>query len=98
MVRGGSIYMMTNKNKTTLYVGVTSRLKERVYEHKSELSKKSFTFRYNLFHLVYFENFFSIDEAIARENELKKFTRKQKEELIIAFNPLWKDLYDELEE
>jgi len=96
MERGGCIYIMTNKNKTTLYVGVTSDLKKRVYEHKNHLFKGSFSDRYNIEYLVYYECFGNIEEAIIREKQLKGGSRKKKEQLINAFNPEWKDLYNEI--
>ena len=67
MKKGGYIYILTNKNKTTVYVGVTSDLKRRVYEYKTHFNKKSFTHKYNLELLVYYEIFANIEDAIARE-------------------------------
>ncbi len=96
MKKGGYIYILTNKNKTTLYVGVTSDLKRRVYEHKTHLNKKSFTHRYNLEHLVYYEIFTNIEDAIVREKQIKAGSRKKKEELINKFNSQWLDLYDKI--
>ena len=96
MKKGGSIYILTNKNKTTLYVGVTADLFSRLQEHKSGLNKKSFTYRYNLYYLVYYEVHSSILEAIAREKEIKKWRREKKECLINALNPTWKDLSEDL--
>ena len=87
---------MTNKNKTTLYVGVTSDLISRLAEHKMMKHPNSFTARYKLEFLVYYELFHSIEEAIAREKQLKGGSRMKKEELINNFNPGWKDLSDEL--
>ena len=89
---------MTNQNKTTLYVGVTSNLIARVQEHKQHIFKNSFTARYNLEHLVYYENFLSIEEAIAREKEIKKWGREKKEKLIYTQNPSWRDLWEEIKE
>ena len=96
MERGGCIYIMTNKGNTTLYIGVTSDLKSRVWEHKNKVYPNSFTSRYNLFKLVYFENFTTIVEAIGREKQLKKRSRKYKEELINKTNLDRLDLFDEL--
>ncbi len=98
MQRGGYIYIMTNKKNTTLYVGVTAFLRDRIYEHKSAIDLKSFTARYNLDKLVYYECFPFMEEAIAREKKLKGGSRKKKEELINALNPDWKDLYAEIQE
>ncbi|WP_200976659.1 GIY-YIG nuclease family protein [Echinicola sp. 20G] len=97
MKKGGCIYIMTNKYNNTLYVGVTSDLIKRVYEHKSGNNTKSFTSRYNLKKLVYYENFHSIEEAIAREKQIKGGSRKKKEELINSLNPDWTDLWDDIQ-
>ena len=96
MKKGGATYIMTNKNKTTLYIGVTANLKRRVYEHKTHFDKKSFTHKYNLELLVYYENFHSIEDAISREKQLKKYKRKKKEDLINKLNPEWNDLYNKV--
>ena len=92
MKRGGSIYIMTNKGNTTLYIGVTSDLKSRVWEHKNKVYPNSFTSRYNLFKLVYFENFTTIEEAIGREKQLKRWHREWKYNLIKEMNPEMIDL------
>ena len=94
MVRGGSVYILTNKYNTTLYIGVTSNLIDRIYEHKTGLYIKSFTKRYNLHKMVYYENFHNIEEAIDREKQLKKRLRKNKIKLIESMNPNWIDLFD----
>ncbi len=96
MERGGYIYIMTNKNNTTLYIGVTSNLQSRVYEHKSKIYPKSFTAKYNLSKLVYYEGYQSIDEAISREKQLKAGSRQKKIDLIKQLNPSWLDLYDKV--
>ncbi len=87
---------MANKNKTTLYVGVTSDLKKRIYEHKHHLFKNSFTDKYNLELLVYYEGFHDIEEAITREKQIKGGSRKKKEDIVNSINPKWIDLYDEI--
>ena len=96
MKRGGAVYIMTNINHTTLYTGVTSDLKKRIYEHKHKLNPDSFTAKYNLNKLVYYEGFHRIEDAIGREKQIKGGSRKNKIEIINVFNPLWKDLYDEV--
>ncbi len=98
MLRGGAIYILTNKTNTTLYVGVTSDLKRRILEHKTNFNPGSFTARYKLHKLVYYEGFPLIGEAIAREKKIKAGSRKKKEELINKINPEWKDLYDVVKE
>ena len=97
MVRGGCIYILTNKHKTTLYIGVTSDLRSRILEHRSHYYAKSFTAKYNLEYCIYYEIFTNIEEAIAREKELKKWRREKKEILISKLNPSWNDLWDEIE-
>lgn len=92
MERGGYIYILTNKNNTVLYTGVTSALDKRLYEHKTGFYKDSFTSRYNVSKLVYYECFTSIEEAIIREKQIKAGSRKKKLDLINRFNPEWKDL------
>lgn len=87
------IYMLTNKNNTVLYIGVTSNLIKRVYQHKSKLYK-GFTSKYNCDQLVYFEEFLDVNLAIAREKQLKSGDRKRKEELVNKLNPNWNDLSD----
>ncbi|GAB4251479.1 MAG: GIY-YIG nuclease family protein [Ekhidna sp.] len=96
MVRGGTVYIMTNATNTTLYVGVTSNLIARVTEHREKKYPRSFTAKYNLYKLVYFENFHSIEEAIAREKQLKGGSRQKKIDLIQSTNPDWKDLWNEV--
>ena len=96
MERGGCIYIMTNKNKTTLYVGVTSNLLNRVNEHKTHKYKNSFTDKYNLEYLVYYEFASTIEEAIARETQVKKYRREKKDALINSLNPQWSDLWEEI--
>ena len=87
------VYIMTNKMNTVLYTGVTNDLMRRVYEHKNKLDIKSFTARYNVNKLVYYETINSIQSAIEREKQIKAGSRKKKEDLINQFNPDWKDLY-----
>jgi putative endonuclease len=88
----GFVYIMTNNNKTVLYTGVTSDLKERVTQHKVKKHPDSFSARYNICKLVYFESFNTIGEAIIREKQIKGGSRKDKVELIIGMNPEWADL------
>ena len=92
MERGGYIYILTNKNHTVLYTGVTSNLANRLYEHQTGFYKDSFTSKYNVKELVYFEGFTSIEEAIMREKQIKAGSRQAKLDLINRFNSEWKDL------
>jgi len=94
--KGGYVYMVTNKNKTVLYTGITSDLYSRIYKHKQGTAS-IFTARYKCRYLVYYEIFNSIEAAIKREKQIKKYPRKWKENLINSFNPDWEDLFDKVE-
>ncbi|MBA6357999.1 MULTISPECIES: GIY-YIG nuclease family protein [unclassified Colwellia] len=89
------IYIMTNIKNTTLYIGVTSQLVQRVYQHKSKLTL-GFTNKYNLNKLVYFESFETMYDAITREKQLKNWRRAWKKNLIEEINPNWLDLSKDL--
>ena len=91
------MYILTNEANTVLYTGVTSDLIARVDEHRRKVYASSFTSRYNVFKLVYFEDFHSIEEAIYREKQIKAGSTKKKIKLIESINPKWRDLYDDLE-
>lgn len=91
-MKPGFIYIITNKNNTTLYTGVTANLLERIKQHKDKIDKKSFTARYNLNKLVYYEAFQIIGNAIAREKQIKAGSRAKKIKLIESINPNWADL------
>ena len=81
------VYILTNKNKTVLYTGVTNDIRRRLKEHREKKNPKSFTARYNVEFLVYYEHFGWIQLAIAREKEIKDLRRELKLELIKNFNP-----------
>jgi putative endonuclease len=89
------VYIMTNIRNTVLYTGVTNNLKRRAFEHKTGTGS-GFTKRYNVNKLIYFEVGDDINKAIFREKQIKSWNRKRKEDLINAYNPEWKDLYDEI--
>lgn len=89
------IYIMANRNNTVLYTGVTSDLMKRVWQHKNKVAD-SFTSRYNIIKLVYYEVFEDIETAIGREKQIKAGSRQDKINLIIKNNPNYKDLCDEL--
>jgi putative endonuclease len=97
MYKGGAVYILSSVSKRVLYVGVTSDLKGRIWEHKDKNYPTSFSARYNCILLVYFKYYDSIEEAITEEKRIKAGNREQKEALINSINPLWKDLYNELE-
>ena len=86
------IYILANKRNGTLYIGVTSNLVKRVYEHKNNIIE-GFTKKYNIHKLVYYETTNDIESAIRREKQLKKWNRKWKTNLIENSNPEWIDLY-----
>ena len=98
MERGGCIYILTNYEKTTYYVGVTSDLPSRLYEHKTNKYPRSFTAKYRLHYCVYYETLSTIVEAIDREKQVKKYRREKKEALVNSINPNWNDLWDEIKE
>jgi putative endonuclease len=87
------VYMLANNTKTTLYVGVTNDLVRRVYEHRQEFDPKSFTSRYHVHQLVYYEATSDVHAAIEREKQIKGWNRRRKNELVTRFNPEWQDLY-----
>ena len=90
-----AIYILTNNANTVLYTGVTNDLKRRVWEHKEKLVE-GFTKKYHLGKLVYYETCEDVTSAIAREKQIKGLRRQEKIDLIVGFNPGWKELYEEL--
>jgi len=96
MSKKGYTYILTNKNHTVLYTGVTSNLLNRMEQHRTGKYKTSFTHRYNVTVLVYFEVFSSIVDAIVREKQTKAGSRQKKLDLINGINPEWEDLTNEL--
>ena len=87
------VYMMTNKYRNVLYTGVTSNLIKRVYEHRNHLLKDSFTARYKVKKLVYFEKTSDVRSAKEREKQIKSWNRARKEALVEKQNPTWEDQY-----
>ena len=85
------IYIMTSRTFEVLYIGVTNNIERRVYEHKNHLVE-GFTEKYDIEKLVYYEGTNNIKEALAREKQLKKWSRKKKEKLIKTLNKEWNDL------
>ncbi len=90
-----AVYILTNKYNHVLYTGFTNELCRRVFEHKNKLVK-SFTSRYNVNKLVYYEFYSDIEDAKFRERQIKAGSRQKKLDMINKINPEWKDLYDEL--
>ena len=91
MQRQYFVYLMTNKNKSVIYTGITNNLYRRIYEHKNGLHE-GFSKKYNVIHLVYYEIFKDSYSAISREKQIKAGSRKKKMDLINSFNPDWNDL------
>ena len=85
------VYVLTNWDDSVMYIGVTSNLPKRLYEHRNHLTD-GFTKKYNVHKLVYFEQTTDVNSAIAREKQLKGWTRKKKNDMIARINPEWKDL------
>ena len=96
MERGGFVYILASKTHSTLYVGVTADLISRVIDHRNKSFPKSFTARYNVSVLVYYEGFNHIEEAIQREKQIKAGSRQNKIDLIESINPQWVDLFEEI--
>jgi len=94
--QGGCVYILTNQYHSVFYVGVTSDLTGRIWDHKNKTYPNSFTAKYNCNKLVYYEFYPRIEEAIAAEKALKGGNRKSKLNLINSMNPTWLDLYDRL--
>jgi putative endonuclease len=95
MKRQPTVYILANNQNGTLYVGVTSDLVKRVWEHKNDLIE-GFTRKYGVHQLVYYEMHTDMLTAITREKQLKKWNRAWKPELIEEKNPQWKDLWGEI--
>ena len=90
------VYILTNKNLTVLYTGVTNDLVRRVYEHKNHLDQNSFTAKYKTTRLVYFEETTDVRSALEREKQIKSWSRERKTDLIVSMNPQWRDLYNKI--
>jgi putative endonuclease len=89
------VYILTTKNNTVLYVGMTNDMERQIYEHKNKFVS-GFTKKYNVTKLVYYERFQDIDDAIARENQIKSYKREKKIKLINKVNIKWKELDDDI--
>ena len=89
------VYILTNHTNSTLYIGITNNLVKRTYEHKNKLVD-SFTKKYNITKLVYFEVFDDIENALVREKQLKAGSRKKKLDLINQINSQFEDLYENI--
>ena len=94
-MREPAVYIMASQRNGTLYTGVTSDLARRVFEHRTK-AKGGFSARYNCIYLVWYEGYARIDEAIAREKQIKAGSRQKNLDLINHLNPAWNDLYEEI--
>ena len=94
-MKGGWVYIMTNRPNGTLYIGVTNDIVRRAYEHRTGIGSE-FTKRYRLHSLVYFERCEDILTAIQREKNMKDWPRAWKARLVSRNNPEWRDLFDDL--
>jgi len=90
------VYILSNKTNTTIYTGVTKDLLRRMEEHRSHADPKSFTAKYNVEKLVYFESTNNVYSAIEREKQIKSWSRARKNRLIEEKNPQWQDLMETL--
>ena len=88
------VYLLANKTGVALYTGVTRDLVRRVYEHRNNLAPGSFTARYGVYRLVYYETTTDVRAAIEREKQIKSWSRRRKNALVESMNPHWLDLYD----
>jgi len=95
LMSGGYVYILASAPNGILYVGVTSDLVRRIYEHRNGLIE-GFTKKYSVKRLVYFARYEDIQTAIQREHNIKHWSRKWKVRLILASNPDWNDLYDSI--
>lgn len=98
MAKGGTVYIMSSLNNTTIYTGVTSDPLVRVQQDKNKTNPNSFTATYNCIKLVYYQFFETIEAAIEVEKRIKAGNRKQKEMLISQMNPDWKDLWEDIKD
>lgn len=94
-VRRAHVYILASQRNGTLYVGVTSNLPQRIHQHREHLAD-GFTHQYGVTHLVWYEPADTMEAAIAREKQIKKWKRQWKIELIEATNPTWRDLWPEV--
>ena len=97
-MKPGFVYIITNKYNTVVYTGVTSNLPQRILDHINKRNPNCFSARYNLYKLVYYEQFQMIGDAIGREKQIKAASRAYKNTLVNSINPKWKDLFEEIKD
>ena len=90
------VYILSNQTNVAIYTGVTGDLIRRVYEHRHHADPGSFTARYHINKLVYYEETTDIREAIQREKQIKGWNRARKNRLVMSMNPDWRDLYESI--
>lgn len=90
------VYILANSTNVAIYTGVTNDLIRRVYEHKHHIDPNSYTAKYNVTKLVYYEYTSDVNSAISREKQIKSWSRKAKNQLVSGFNPEWRELYGDL--
>ena len=90
------VYILANNTNTTIYTGVTNDLIRRLYEHRNDLEPNSFTARYHVHKLVYYEYTTDVKSALEREKQIKSWSRKKKNNLVSTMNPQWLDLYNDV--
>ena len=90
------VYILANKTNVAVYTGITNDLIRRVFEHKHHMVPDSFTAKYSIDKLVYYEQTSDVLSAIEREKQIKSWKRKKKNELVETMNPQWLDLFDQI--
>jgi putative endonuclease len=90
------VYILTNKHHTVMYVGMTTDLRTRLWEHQQKINPGSFTARYNVFKPVFYQGFTTVEEAIERERFIKGKVRRWKNDLVESKNPQWKDWTEDI--
>ena len=90
------VYILANATNVAIYTGVTNDLIRRIWEHKENADPKSFTAKYHIHKLVYYEATTDVRAALEREKQIKDWNRKRKNQLVESMNPTWKDLYPEI--
>jgi len=90
------VYILANATNVAIYTGVTNNLIRRVFEHKENADPKSYTAKYKIHKLVYYETTTDVKAALEREKQIKDWNRKRKNQLVESMNPTWRDLYPEI--
>src|SRR5687767_3157259 len=96
-IQGGCVYIIANRHHTVFYVGVAASISNRIQQHREKFYPKSFSAKYNIGKLVYYEFFDAIVDAIDREKKIKKYSRFKKVQLIKTINPDFRDLAEEVQ-